>query len=169
MKSDWDERARENAMYYIASGTEDWDEQAFSASGRESTEQLIVPDLDLITGDRSAKELTVLEIGCGVGRMTEHLAALFGAVDGVDVSGEMIERGRERLGRLPNVRLFETNGVDLAPFEGERFDFAFSFIVLQHVPYREVVVSYLRETHRVLKSGGLFKFQVHGVVDEAYL
>jgi ubiquinone/menaquinone biosynthesis C-methylase UbiE len=108
----------------------------------------------------------MLEIGCGIGRMTEHLADLFGEVHGTDVSGEMIARGKRRLAHRDNVFLQETGGSDLAPFEDAFFDFAFSFIVFQHVPDKQVVLDNFREVHRVLKPGGIFKFQVQGVALE---
>jgi hypothetical protein len=41
-------------------------------------------------------------------------------------------------------------------------DFAFSSIVFQHIPSREIIESYVREVHRLLRPGGLFKFQVQG-------
>ena len=41
-------------------------------------------------------------------------------------------------------------------------DFAFSTIVFQHIPSREVIENYVREVHRLLRPGGLFKFQVQG-------
>ena len=45
------------------------------------------------------------------------------------------------------------------------FDFAFSAIVFQHIPSREVIETYVREVHRRLRPGGLFKFQVQGAND----
>jgi SAM-dependent methyltransferase len=42
------------------------------------------------------------------------------------------------------------------------FDFAYSNIVFQHIPSREVIESYVREVHRLLRPGALFKFQVQG-------
>lgn len=42
------------------------------------------------------------------------------------------------------------------------FDFAFSTIVFQHIPSREVIVNYVREVSRLLRPGALFKFQVQG-------
>jgi hypothetical protein len=41
-------------------------------------------------------------------------------------------------------------------------DFAFSYIVFQHIPSRDVIYSYVREVWRLLRPGGLFKFQVQG-------
>ena len=78
MKAEWDERALENARHYIASAREDWDEAEFSESGRTSVQTTVGKDIDRCTGDRDAATLTALEIGCGVGRMTEHLANIFG-------------------------------------------------------------------------------------------
>jgi len=42
------------------------------------------------------------------------------------------------------------------------FDFAFSSIVFQHIPSREIIESYVHEVHRLLRPGALFKFQVQG-------
>jgi ubiquinone/menaquinone biosynthesis C-methylase UbiE len=166
MKRDWNARARENAMHYVASGRDDWTLAEFLESGRESVEAEVVRDLELIAPGRDPKELRVLEIGCGLGRMTKHLADIFGEVHGIDVSGEMIARAREVLAGTSNVFVYETSGEDLRLFPDRFFDFVFSFIVLQHVPLKEVVVAYLREAYRTLRPGSVFKFQVMGVVVE---
>ncbi len=50
----------------------------------------------------------------------------------------------------------------LACLPDAAFDFAFSFIVFQHIPSQEVIWSYAKEVFRVLKPGALFKFQVQG-------
>jgi SAM-dependent methyltransferase len=42
------------------------------------------------------------------------------------------------------------------------FDFAFSCIVFQHIPSLAVIENYVREVHRLLRPGALFKFQVQG-------
>ncbi len=168
MKRDWDDRARENAKYYVASSRSDWDEQSFSHSGKLNAEQLVFSELDLITGGDDPRSLRLLEIGCGVGRMTEHLAETFGEVHGVDVSGEMVATAKQRLSHFDNVNVHETNGIDLALFPDSFFDFAFSFIVFQHIPFREVIEGYLREVSRVLKPGRVFKFQVQGTSGERF-
>jgi SAM-dependent methyltransferase len=162
MKRDWDDRARADAMHFVASERLDWDERSFSESGRRAVEELIEDDLERICAGRDPSRMRILEIGCGVGRMTEHLARIFGEVHGVDVSGEMISGARGRLGGLDTIFLSETDGTGLAGFEDGFFDFAFSFIVFQHVPDKGVVVSNLREVHRTLRPGGTFKFQVQG-------
>lgn len=162
MKSEWDERARENAMHYVASGSAEWDKAEFLASGGVDTDDFVVKDLDVLTRGLDPGQMVMLEIGCGPGRMTRYLADIFGRVEAVDVSGEMIALARENLGSRANVGLHETSGADLAPFSDATFDLCFSYITFQHIPSREAVVSYLEEVHRTLKSERPFKFQVHG-------
>ncbi len=162
MRGDWDRRARENAFYYIASSKTDWDPDEFYASGEASVAEIITPDLEQICRGRSAKSLRILEIGCGAGRMTRALAQVFGEVHGVDVSGEMVAQGRRLLADVPNAYLHHNNGTDLVVLGDLRFDFAFSFIVFQHIPSRAIIESYVREVGRLLRPGGLFKCQVQG-------
>ena len=163
MRQDWDERARENARYYIATGKSDWTDEEFFNSGRQCIQNEILNDLINICQGKNPKDMKVLEIGCGAGRVTRALAEFFGEVYGVDVSGEMIAQARAGLADLPNVHLIHNNGADIQELAGGQIDFAFSVIVFQHIPSREVIYNYVREVHRLLKPGGLFKFQVQGV------
>jgi SAM-dependent methyltransferase len=94
--------------------------------------------------------------------MTRALAHRFGEVHAVDISAEMIALARQNLSGLRNVFLYKNNGRDLAEIPDKSCDFAFSFIVFQHIPNRGVVESYVREVHRCLEPGSLFKFQVQG-------
>jgi len=162
MRQEWDERARENAYHYVASSREKWSEEEFDRSGFASTEHVVIADLARIAGERNPKEMTVLEIGCGAGRMTRPLAEIFGHVHAVDVSGEMLARARARLAHIENVSWTHTNGVDLAALGDAQLDFALSYIVFQHIPDIEVIRGYIREVAVRLKPGALFKFQAQG-------
>ena len=162
MASDWDQRARENARFYVASGREDWTEEEFFRSGEMTVEEEILTDMINISQGKTPREMKVLEIGCGAGRVTRALAALFGEVHAVDVSGEMVELARRALAGSPNAHVYKNNGMDLSVVPELSFDFAFSSIVFQHVPSREVIENYVREVHRLLRPGALFKFQVQG-------
>jgi ubiquinone/menaquinone biosynthesis C-methylase UbiE len=106
--------------------------------------------------------MRVLEIGCGAGRVTRALARLFGEVHAVDVSSEMIAQARQGLKNTPNAHVYQNNGMDLTVVPDLQFDFAFSTIVFQHIPSKEVIESYVREASRLLRPGALFKFQVQG-------
>jgi SAM-dependent methyltransferase len=162
MREDWDARARTEGRYFIATGREAWTDDEFFASGEENVRQHVLTDMENICRGMNPRQMRVLEIGCGAGRLTKALARIFGEVHGVDVSPEMIRLGREKLAGISNVHLHVNNGVDLSVLPSVPFDFAFSFIVFQHIPDKGIVESYIREVHRVLRPGALFKFQVEG-------
>lgn len=162
MREEWDQRARENARHYVATGKVDWNDEEYFESGRENVRREILTDMGNICQGKDPKEMTVLEIGCGSGRITRALSEVFGQVYAVDISGEMIRQARQSLADRPNAHVFQNSGADLSVVGDVRVDFAFSFIVFQHIPSREVIRSYVREVHRLLRPGGLFKFQVQG-------
>jgi len=162
MRDDWDARARKNAKHYIANGQEAWTDDEFYASGEKTVELYILNDMIDICQGRDPKTMRVLEIGCGAGRITRALAGIFGEVHAVDVSGEMVRLAREGLQAFPNAFVYQNNGRDLSVIRGVQFDFAFSFLVFQHIALRSVVENYVREVHRLLRPGALFKFQVNG-------
>jgi len=160
MKGDWDRRARENARYYIATSVEGG-EEAFAASGRNDVEHLFA-DLEHLLGT----ERDVLDIGCGIGRMDCVVAPRVRSLCGIDVSGEMVRRARERAAHLENARFVEGDGWTLAPLEDASFDLVFSHIVFQHVP-RAVSRSYFAEVARVLRPGGDLVMQMPEAVPGA--
>jgi SAM-dependent methyltransferase len=162
MADDWDQRARENARYYVATGKQEWTDEEFFESGRRAVAEQILNDMINICQDKDPKQMRVVEIGCGAGRITRALAEIFGEVHGVDVSGEMVAQARTALSGYPNAHVYQNNGKDLNVLPPGPYDFAFSTIVFQHIPSREVIYSYVREIHRLLRPGALFKFQVQG-------
>jgi len=162
MQREWDERARENARFYVNTERREWTDAEFFQSGERTVNEEILTDMINICQGKNPKRMTVLEIGCGAGRVTRALARLFGRVYGVDISGEMVRQAQAALADLPNVRILQNNGKDLDVLGNARFDFAFSSIVFQHIPSREVIESYVREVYGRLRRGRLFKFQVQG-------
>ncbi|MEW6154011.1 MAG: class I SAM-dependent methyltransferase [Actinomycetota bacterium] len=133
-----------------------WDEREFFRSGEREISELLARLADL--GLEVGRE-TCLDFGCGVGRLTQPLAAHFGTAHGVDIAEPMIEHARRynragdrchyHLNIEPNLRLFE---------EG-KFDLVYSNIVLQHMP-PAASLGYLGEFVRVLRPGGTAVFQV---------
>jgi len=163
MQEDWDQRARINARYFVNTARADWTDEEFFRSGEQTVAEEILTDMINICQGKDPGDMRVLEIGCGAGRVTRALAKLFGEVHGVDVSGEMVALAREALRDCPNAFVYQNNGMDLSVLPpGLIFDFAFSSIVFQHIPSREIIENYVREVNRVLRPGALFKFQVQG-------
>jgi SAM-dependent methyltransferase len=162
MRRDWDQRARENARYYVATGRTDWTDEDFFASGEKAVAEDIRTDMTNICQGKEPSAMRVLEIGCGAGRVTRALSNLFGEVHAVDVSGEMVAQARRALAGRSNAHLYQNNGYDLSVVPPLEFDFAYSSIVFQHIPSREIIENYVREVHRLLRPGALFKFGVQG-------
>ena len=162
MRADWDSRARENAWHYVENSCDQWTSEEFFATGERALAEDILTDPGNIYQGREPSAMRVLEIGCGAGRVTRALARHFGEVHGVDVSGEMVQRASAALAAFPNARVYQNNGCDLSVIPAGQFDFAYSTVVFQHIPSREIIENYVREVCRLLRPGALFKFQVQG-------
>ena len=102
---------------------------------------------------------TCVEVGCGPGRMTGSLAKLFDHVIAVDVSPAMLEQAREAV-TAPNVRFVAVSGERLDGVRDASADTLVCYLVLQHLPARDVVEGYLHEFARVLAPGGEAYVQV---------
>jgi SAM-dependent methyltransferase len=102
---------------------------------------------------------TVLEIGCGVGRLLGRFRALHPSVKliGVDISENMISYARAA---HPDLALQVNSGADLPMIESGSVDYAYANDVFIHIADGAVVRSYLAEVRRVLKPSGIFRFNV---------
>jgi 2-polyprenyl-3-methyl-5-hydroxy-6-metoxy-1,4-benzoquinol methylase len=99
-----------------------------------------------------------LDFGCGVGRLTQALAEHFESVDGVDISGSMIDNA-QKLNRFQGRVAYHVNvREDLNLFQPGQFDFMCSLFVLQHMP-AVLQRNYIRDFFRLLKPGGIAYFQ----------
>ncbi len=92
--------------------------------------------------------------------MTRRFAELYGRVIALDVSEEMLRLGRDNLAGADNVEWVLGSGNDLAVIPDGSVDDVFSYITLQHVPSRRMVLRYLEEAGRVLRPGGRGALQV---------
>ena len=101
-------------------------------------------------------DMSVLDVGSGVGGPARFLAATYGCqVTGVDLSEPFVHAARyltERTGQSERVS-FETASALELPFDDGHFD----VVLLQHVAMNIAERTRLyREIRRVLKSGGRF-------------
>ena len=157
MESFWDERARENAPYFVENRLDyaHPDLARFWAGGAEIVDRVCeLLDVRLQPTDE------VVELGCGLGRLTRVLAARARSVRALDVSAEMLRRAREANPGLDNVEWLHCDGVSLTGVADASADAFFSHVVFQHVPDAEITYGYVREMGRVLRPGGWAAFQV---------
>jgi SAM-dependent methyltransferase len=157
MRRFWDRRAEENAFFFVDSRLDyhDPDLDFFWEEGERAVEDVLAQlGVAVEPGD------DVVEIGCGVGRMTRPLAARARSVRALDVSPRMLELAREHNPRLENVEWIAGDGVSLQPIPDASADACFSYVVFQHIPDPEVTYGYVREMGRVLRPGGWAAFQV---------
>jgi SAM-dependent methyltransferase len=101
---------------------------------------------------------SVLDFGCGCGRVTRWFESFDGGVAGSDVSRPAIDWCRDN---LPFAR-FEVNG--LAPplaFDDGSFDLVYALSVFTHLT-EELQLAWRDEVRRVLRPGGLFLLTTHG-------
>ncbi|HEY8774518.1 MAG TPA: class I SAM-dependent methyltransferase [Gaiellaceae bacterium] len=94
-----------------------------------------------------------VEVGCGPGRMTGALAERFDEVLALDVSPAMLERARANVA-APNVTFQLVSGDQLDGLDRGSADAVVCYLVLQHLPSRAVIESYLRGFAHALAPGG---------------
>jgi SAM-dependent methyltransferase len=153
MRADWDARARQDAAFYIFPAAES--EPAFEESGLRELDEIVLKGVSL------PPRAVAVEIGCGIGRLAKALAPRVARIYACDLSAEMLSRARAYCAGAANVEFLRVDG-DLAPIASETADFVYSHLVFQHVPAARFIRRYIRESFRVLKRGGIFRFNVDG-------
>jgi SAM-dependent methyltransferase len=101
-------------------------------------------------------QTTVLDIGCGIGRMLIALAPMVRRAIGIDVSANMVDAARRRCAQLANVSVMKGDGRGLGGVRNASCDVALavdSFPYLRQSGY-ELVEAFFAESARVLVPKG---------------
>ena len=101
---------------------------------------------------------SVLELGCGAGRLTGHLIELGGEVHGLDISAAMVDYCRAH---LPGGTFSEGDLRDLSGFPDLSRDAIVATSNVLDVLEEEDRLAVLREVRRVLRPGGLLMMSSH--------
>ena len=157
MKSDWNKRALKDAPFYIT-GNEKSSPEWLRHIGKHDYETHFLPRFRKIHTDNISTVPTILELGAGIGRMSEYLAGHCEQLIAADISSEFLKVAQQRLSAIgiDNVDYCELDGVTLHNVMDNSVDVAFEYIVFQHIGSFDIIASYLRDIKRVLKSGGHF-------------
>ncbi|MDH7563842.1 MAG: class I SAM-dependent methyltransferase [Candidatus Bathyarchaeota archaeon] len=101
---------------------------------------------------RLGRKAFVLDLGCGTGRLFDHVAATGGTVIGVDLSKRTLTAAKNRCMSLHNVSLILADA-DHLPFVEGVFSHVFALTVLQNMPNP---LRTLEETERVAKENAVY-------------
>lgn len=102
---------------------------------------------------RFLSPVRVLDIGCGGGFLSNHLAILGHQVTGIDLSPSSLEAAK-RTDTTKSVTYLPANAYQL-PFDNHSFEAVAAMDILEHVENPDQL---LKEASRVLCPGGLFFF-----------
>jgi ubiquinone/menaquinone biosynthesis C-methylase UbiE len=133
-------------------GATPWTDEEFYQTGRNDWEELLQR-----WRRYGVERESCVEIGCGAGRLTRHIAQDFAEVHGLDVAAGMIDYARQHV--PANVHLHMTNGTSL-PVPDHSVTAVFSVIVFLHFDRIEYAAAYFREMARALKPGGTIMIQM---------
>ena len=94
-------------------------------------------------------QIKAIDFGCGTGFMIDLLVDLVDAVDGIDITSEMLDRVDVSSGKVS----LTLGLAEHTPFDQCSFHLATAYSFLDHL---SDLKSFLGEVHRVLQPGGVF-------------
>ena len=152
MREDWNARAKVNANYYVATCGKISSEMEYNVSGLFSAGVILDAAMPYMK-----RHNTMLDVGCGNGRVLQFTAPFFVLAHGVDVSDEY---ARACVGRVPSARIHVTDGKSVGPIVVGSVNLAYSTLVYNHIPDYETALELTSDVARVLSPDGVFVLHV---------
>jgi SAM-dependent methyltransferase len=159
LKRNWDAFGKTDPLWAVLTDSSKvgrgWDVDEFMRTGEQQVDALIQELASLGIETRGS----MLDFGCGVGRLTQAFARTWDECVGVDIAPSMIAKAQE-LNRFGETVRYVTNDAgDLAIFDDAKFDLVYTFLVLQHMD-PTLAREYICEFFRVTKLGGVVVIQI---------
>lgn len=128
------------------SKTQKQSESAF----RDEVVNALIDDC-IIHDDIDLANSTILDFGCGVGRILKQVSKRSETCYGADISPNMLKYAKEYVDN-DSVQFLLCD--PKIPAESDMFDLVYTFHVLQHIPTRGDLINALSEIRRILKPSG---------------
>lgn len=111
---------------------------------------------------------TVLDFGCGNGRLAEFFKNRKVEYAGIDFCGEFIKMAKAKYSAFKNIEFIEGDVLNSGLSSGS-YDKIFSIAVLHHIPSSELRLQFFKETKRLLKKNGIAVITVWNLYQIQYL
>jgi SAM-dependent methyltransferase len=149
-----------DAAYCIRTDRTDWNIDDFLKSGEEDYNKYFsFPEIE------GKQNKTILDIGCGIGRLLFPVRKHWGTLIGIDVSDGMIDIANDlkcsickKNEDFIKLKFMVCDGSGKIPID--HADCIISIICFQHIPTAEAQLNYFREIGRILSPGGIAKIMV---------
>jgi len=169
LKEEWDDLAIIDPLWAILSDPKQrfnkWENDEFFSTGDKEIETIMKTAVAI--GYPKYRE-KVLDFGCGVGRLTRALSKYFEECIGVDIAENMISKAKELNHDFPNCHFMVNTEENLKTFDSNYFDMIYTSLVLQHLPDKSIIKSYILEFIRTLKVNGILIFQLPAYIPIIY-
>jgi len=109
----------------------------------------------IANGKEDIPNLTILDAGCGNGRMLRKMCELGAGPPnccGIDLSRDVIDFAELN---SPSRIVYDIGDIKTTPYSDNKFDVIFSLGVLIHIKDNDYIREIAKEFYRVLKPGGL--------------
>jgi ubiquinone/menaquinone biosynthesis C-methylase UbiE len=152
----WEPPAEGEAMSLILNTS---DSEEFEAAGREEAERL-----SKFFGPTS----TVVDLGCGIGRVARYVAPGCATLWAVDASDRMLQLASHHMSDQSNVQYVTCVDTAFPAVPSASVDLAYALLVLQHLE-REDAFLLLEELRRVIRPGGVAVVTYPNLLSDVYL